>query len=122
MSGKPWTEKHRCEARRCVRELAALSDVDALAVDAVDACREEITFRASVATLGADVTMVVARVRALAEGRIVRETFVRVMDEDMICGEGRTRGEAKQHALNRGYSLADVRIVRVTRIRRVVKP
>ncbi len=69
-----------------------------------------------------DIEREVARVRALAEGRLVRDTFVRVVDDDTICGEGRTRGEAEQHALFRGFSLADVRVVRVTRIRRAVKP
>jgi len=118
-----WTEKHRLEARAACYRLAAERALAGLPPSGLltGHVRDVVGFMATLERAGLDAKRVVRevrRVRALAEGRLVRETLVRVVDDDMICGEGRSRGEARQHAAFRGYSLADVRIVRVTRIRR----
>lgn len=126
---KPWTEAHKREALRRTYEIAAeLNDdphrADGIATDAVyfsGACGR---WRAHLKTSGlvlARIEREVRRVRALAEGRLVRETV----------WYARSRlGDVSDERPDRSVLLADLkaagrtriangdRIVRVTRVRR----
>lgn len=121
---KPWTEAHRREALRrtyeIAAEIAAKDDSNAaawLCEGAAGYAQTEALWRSE---LGdhcdpARIDREVRRVRALAEGRLVRETAWTVVgvlaaEEDHVVWEGTYRP---------GPPLTtDRRVVRVTRIRR----
>lgn len=123
---KPWTEAHRREAQRRTYEIAAqmVSDgygpsADRLALDLrADIGREKDWTSRLLRWTGlgaARIKREVRRVRALAEGRLVRETVWRVVD---VNGDT-IREEHDRHMV---ADLLDeeesTRMIHVTRIRR----
>lgn len=130
---KPWTEKHRREALRRTYEIAAEIvstgrhlDADMFVNCAREHCATERKFQVHVAFVFADhirIDREVRRVHALAEGRLVRETQWKVRGRlGDLGGPYDNAEEARKVARGKALAgLADVQIVRVTRIRRAVR-
>lgn len=135
---KPWAEKHRREAAARLYELAAAktrAGDDIAALEIAVAVPEEAMTEADFRTIlfdppGADMGVTeiereVRRVRALAEGRLVRQSDVRYA---VRRGDGETpfvcmsRSEANAYVVSPdrpNWHTYKIVTVRVTRIRRV---
>lgn len=121
MSAKSWTEAHRREAARRIYELAAelsasnLLGAESLANRAIRYSNSESGWRDFVAGWfdPARVDREVRRVRALAEGRLLREPiewWAKTRNGTGIKGNDREEAESM---CGKGYGL-----VRISRIRR----
>ncbi len=125
----PWTEAHRREALRRGYEIAAGLEATRPTVPQatgvhIDA-RTVDDFRATLDIWGLPVTRVereVRRVRALAEGRMVRETQwrIRVPGEPSWYGpyESREAADRDLGIMRHNQGKPSARVVRLTRIRR----
>lgn len=128
MSAKPWIEAHRREALRRTYEIAAeMQPYEAawLTQGAESYAKNEVAWRNNLSDENSAALSVgridreVRRVRALAEGRLVRETTWRVEyptgnnDRSVWTNLADAREEAKPNK----WRVA-ARVVRVTRIRR----
>lgn len=100
----PWTEAHRREALRRTYEIGA-----ELVADDGDDHRAYLLLETGTPYAGGRVDREVRRVRALAEGRLVRDTGWRVGREWYAAGE---------EARDRRQAYPGMPLLRVTRIRR----
>ena len=125
MAGE-WGEAHRREALRRTYEIAAemvgegrCDPADRAAANAMQMVVEEIGFRGLLVNwIGLDPARIdreVARVRALAEGRLVRETGARLSDSKQFLTLDAARRARREIAKIEGRRLY---VIHVTRIRR----
>lgn len=126
VDARPWGEAHRREALRRTYEIAAEHSADhrvarQFGSDAWSGVQDERSFRLYMMLGGLDAARIdreARRVRALAEGRLVRETVWRLAADpdgfdDEIPGTYDSEAEARVVAAQTGQ-----RLVPVTRIRR----
>lgn len=130
---KEWTDVHRREALRRTYEIAAEhAEYDSCARPLADDpwVNDEQMWRQDLASIldAVRIDREVRRVRALSEGRLVRETVYqsrrRYSDGSLgalALAEDSTRAGLAAHASAMHHNRDEFGIVRVTRIRRAVK-